>query len=309
MTRGSRIASLTSRPSTITCALSSSRRRSSMSSRPASAPSAAPSSRSAPRVERRQRDGAVHRARVEIGEPEPPGDLARDRALPAARGPVDRDDHRRKRRALGLRVLLALAVACAIRARLGAVSAHRHRAPRARPVARPVVERPLARSRPACLQALARSRPPSPRARSPISSPDHRVEPLAARAPSARLVARRRTARCRGTVAASARGGSSARPGRAARRCWRAAAARSASRSPSSRSTSASSGPATSGSPCSRSQASRAAGVAELLDAVLDDLARVHELADQLEPTRGGRLTGSRDGVRFVLGFLCTVFT
>ena len=60
----------------------------------ASRPSAAPSSRSAALAQRPERDRPVHRARVEVGEAEPARDPARNRALPAARGPVDRDDHR-----------------------------------------------------------------------------------------------------------------------------------------------------------------------------------------------------------------------
>ncbi len=51
-----------------------------------------------PRVHRRQRDRAVHRAGVERRQPERIGDPARHRRLAGARGPVDRDHPRRHQR-------------------------------------------------------------------------------------------------------------------------------------------------------------------------------------------------------------------
>ena len=46
-----------------------------------------------PVVQRQPGEGAVHRAGVEIAEPEPRRERARDRALTGPGGPVDRDDH------------------------------------------------------------------------------------------------------------------------------------------------------------------------------------------------------------------------
>ena len=45
-------------------------------------------------LEREPRDGPVHRARVQIPEPETLGEQARDGALSGSGGPVDRNDHR-----------------------------------------------------------------------------------------------------------------------------------------------------------------------------------------------------------------------
>ena len=75
------------------------RARAARSSRPAaSRPSASPSSRSAPASSAASVTARYMRAGVQVGEAEPARERARDRALAAAGGPVDRDDHRRKRR-------------------------------------------------------------------------------------------------------------------------------------------------------------------------------------------------------------------
>ena len=234
------------------------------------------------RVERRQRDGAVHGTRVEIGEAEPPGDLARDRALPAPGGPVDRDDHRRKRRgwAWPARPLLALAVARAICACLGTVSAHFHRAPRGRPVAGVVVERPLARVVAAGLQALE-----GPVAHRRVDQaqdrPERTVEPLALGLERTVVVAEAHAHGHRGRHRVEARDGVA---GRAARRCWPAAAPGG----PRARRQSAprrrrSPGPVLRS--CSRQPGLQRRRRGDVVEVVVD-VARVDELPDQLEPAR-----------------------